>query len=166
MGGPAPHTIDHAELRFVSIEKHHLSAILPLEHAAYPDPWTQGMFYQEIRNATSHFYLVFEEDTLVAYGGFWMILEEIHITKLTVAPAYRARGMGRRLMGFLERQGWQAGGRVIRLEVRESNAPARKLYEKLGFEEIGIRKNYYTVSPEDAIVMMKNLRLPPAGSCG
>ncbi|MCA9002317.1 MAG: ribosomal protein S18-alanine N-acetyltransferase [Planctomycetes bacterium] len=151
-----------ASLRYVQIEKEHLPHLLPLEHEAYPDPWTQGMFHQEIRNGSSHFYLVFQGDTLVGYGGFWLLIDEIHITKLTVAPPHRGQGIGRRLMGFLEQCGWRAGGRVIRLEVRESNRAARRLYETLGFEEIGVRKDYYTVSRENAIVMAKDLVRTPA----
>lgn len=163
MGTAAGGSVDVGELRYVRLQKEHLAAIFPLEHEAYPDPWTQGMFLQEIRNATSHFYLAFWGEQLVAYGGFWLILDEIHITKLTVAPAFRGHGLGRVLMGFLEQQGWQAGGRVVRLEVRASNTPARRLYAGLGYQEVGVRKNYYTASREDAIVMARDFLAPPGG---
>lgn len=163
MAGPAPEMLDDAALFYVPLTKEHLPRVLPIEHEAYPDPWTQGMFHQEIRNGTSHFYLVFHEDTLVAYGGFWLIIDEIHITKLTVAPPYRGRGLGRTLMRFLEASGRAAGGREIRLEVRESNGAARRLYAALGFAEIGVRKRYYTACQEDAIVMAKTLDRPEPG---
>ncbi len=149
--------IDVSRLRYVRLQKEHLPEVLVLEHASYPDPWTQGMFHQEMRNGPSHFYLAYHEDRLIAYGGFWMILDEVHITKITVAPALRGRGLGRVFMTFLESRGTEAGGKVIRLEVRESNAAARGLYRNMGFEEIGIRKNYYAVSAEHAIVMVKHL---------
>ena len=161
MERPAPEMPDPAALRFVSLEKEHVPRLLLLEHESYPDPWTQGMFLQEIHNGSSHFYLAYSGETLVAYGGFWLLLDEIHITKVTVAPPYRARGLGRRLMGFLEHCGWQAGGRVMRLEVRAGNAAARKLYEALGFAEVGVRRNYYLAAREDAIVMAKLLSGPP-----
>ena len=149
--------VDISRLRYVRLHKDHLSEVLALEHASYPDPWTQGMFHQEMRNGPSHFYLAYHDERLIAYGGFWMILDEVHITKITVAPALRGRGLGRVFMTFLESRGTEAGGKVIRLEVRESNAPARGLYRTMGFEEIGIRKKYYAVSAEHAIVMVKHL---------
>lgn len=160
MGGTVPQTFATDDLRYVRLQKDHLPAILPLEHEAYPDPWTQGMFLQETRNATSHFYLVFHGEELVAYGGFWIILDEIHITKLTVATVHRGRGLGQAVMRFLERHGWEIGGRTVRLEVRASNAVARRLYSQLGYQETGVRKNYYTTSREDAIVMVKDLLRP------
>ena len=157
MGDLASNPVDISQLRYVRLQKEHLPEVLLLEHASYPDPWTQGMFHQEMRNGPSHFYLAFHEDCLIAYGGFWMILDEVHITKITVAPPLRGQGLGRVFMSFLEARGAEAGGKVIRLEVRESNAPARGLYRSMGFEEIGIRKNYYAVSAEHAIVMVKHL---------
>lgn len=157
MGDLASNPVDISRLRYVRLQKEHLPEVLSLEHASYPDPWTQGMFHQEMRNGPSHFYLAFHEDCLIAYGGFWMILDEVHITKITVAPPLRGQGLGRVFMSFLEARGAEAGGKVIRLEVRESNAPARGLYRSMGFEEIGIRKNYYAVSAEHAIVMVKQL---------
>lgn len=157
MHDPAADLINPARLEFVRLQKEFLPAVLVLEHESYPDPWTQGMFHQEMRNGPSHFYLAFHEGVLVAYGGFWMILDEVHITKVTVAAPFRGQGLGRVFMTFLEDRGLDAGGKVIRLEVRESNAPARGLYRNMGFEEIGVRKNYYAVSAENAIVMVKHL---------
>ncbi len=157
MENPPPIAIDADQLRFELLSKDDLPQIRPLENEAYPDPWTQGMFLQEISNGTSHFYLAFYEDELVAYGGFWLILDEVHITKVTVAHARRRAGLGAAFMGFLERLGRKLGGTVVRLEVRESNLAARTLYERAGYEEIGIRKRYYAATGEDAIVMAKLL---------
>lgn len=157
MQDPAADRLDPARLEFVRLQKEYLPDVIEIEHDSYPDPWTQGMFHQEMRNGPSHFYLAFHEDVLVAYGGFWMILDEVHITKVTVARPFRGQGLGRVFMTFLEERGLEAGGKVIRLEVRESNAAARGLYRGMGFDEIGIRKNYYAVSAEHAIVMVKHL---------
>ena len=157
MHDPAADSVDPARLQFVRLQKEFLPDVLVLEHDAYPDPWTQGMFHQELRHGPSHFYLAFHEGVLVAYGGFWMILDEVHITKVTVAGPFRGQGLGRVFMTFLEERGLEASGKVIRLEVRESNVAARSLYRNMGYEEIGIRKNYYAVSAENAIVMVKHL---------
>ena len=64
---------------------------------------------------------------------------------------------------LLQTRGLDAGGTVIRLEVRESNVAARRLYQRFGFEEVGLRKNYYAVSPEHAVIMVKHLLGTPPG---
>lgn len=164
MSEPEETVSDPDALRYVPLAKDHVPLLLPVEHEAYPDPWTQGMFLQEIRNGASHFYLVFEGEALVAYGGFWLLIDEIHITKLTVAHTHRRRGLGAALMTFLERHGLSVGGRTVRLEVRESNGAARALYARGGFQEIGVRKKYYAATGENAIVMVKPLSLPDRSS--
>lgn len=141
---------------------HHIPELLAIEHEAYPDPWTQGMFQQEITNRTSQFFVAFVDDALAAYAGFWLVVDEVHITKFTVAAPFRGRGYGRLLMEHLIELGLQLGGTTVRLEVRESNTPARKLYEDLGFEVTGIRKDYYSRSREAAVVMVKEI----AGEAG
>jgi ribosomal-protein-alanine N-acetyltransferase len=152
-------------LAYRRLAREHIPLVLPIEHEAYPDPWTQGMFLQEIRNGTSHFYLGFAGEALIAYGGFWIILDEVHITKLTVSASCRGQGHGAGLLAFLEQAGKAAGGHVVRLEVRESNEIARALYREAGYEEVGLRKRYYAASGEDAVVMVKAL-LPPSENRG
>lgn len=160
---PASGVIDPAAIHFERLRKDYLAEVIAIEHEAYPDPWTQGMFQQEMRNETSHFYLAIHGGEVVAYGGFWMILDEVHITKVTVARPWRGQGIGRYFMNYLETRGLDAGGTVIRLEVRESNVAARRLYQRFGFEEVGLRKNYYAVSPEHAVIMVKHLLGTPPG---
>lgn len=158
---------EQAALRFERITREHIPKLLPIEHEAYPDPWTQGMFRQEIESRSSHFYVLHLGDTVVGYGGFWLVLDEAHVTKVTVAEAYRGLGYGRRLMEhLLERSAW-LGGASIRLEVREQNEAALQLYSSLGFARIGLRKGYYAKTNENAVVMFRNLEEPeiePPGS--
>jgi len=144
-------------LRMVPLNLDYLRDILRIEHEAYPDPWTQGMFRQEMHNGTSHFYLGFQDDALVAYGGFWLVLDEAHITKVTVAADHRGRGLGGELMQFLERRATRLGATSMRLEVREQNQVARRLYTNLGFRAVGLRHGYYAKTNETAVVMMRNL---------
>lgn len=149
-------------LRLEPLELHHIPQLLAIEHEAYPDPWTQGMFQQEITNRISHFFVAYVENVLAAYAGFWLVAGEIHITKFTVAEPFRGRGYGRLLMEYLVDMGLNRGGTIVRLEVRESNTPARRLYESLGFQVSGIRKDYYSRSREAAVVMVKEI----AGEAG
>ena len=135
-----------------------IEALLEIEREAYPDPWTAGMFRQEITNQCSEFFLGFCDDELVAYGGFWLIRDEAHITKVTVVPAHRQRGHGRTLLDWLLARSESMGANIARLEVRESNTPARSLYTTSGFDEIGVRRGYYAQKSEAAIVMHRYLR--------
>lgn len=150
-------TVQHVPLRFEPLRYNHIDMLLPMEHEAYPDPWSQGMFCQEITNQCSHFFMVFKGKTLVGYGGFWIMVDEIHITKLTVAKLFRRQGIGLRIVNFLLRLGKSLGATQARLEVREHNDGARKLYESIDFRVVGVRKGYYTRTNENALVMMKDL---------
>ena len=145
-------------LEYLRIQESDIPELLAADQEGYPDPWTQGMFRQEIINPVSEFFVVRNDGNLVAYVGFWMALDEAHITKVTVLPAYRQRGIGREVLEWLLRRAEQMGANLARLEVRESNAPARALYVAAGFEQIGVRKGYYACDNEAAICMSKPLR--------
>ena len=92
---------------------------------------------------------------MVAYGGFWMVKDEAHITNLAVHPDYRNRGIGSKLLGFLLEKAKNLGANAATLEVRTSNKAGQRLYEKWGFIKVGVRKGYYAYTGEDAIVMEK-----------
>jgi len=92
---------------------------------------------------------------VVGYAGMWLILDEAHITNVAVHPGYRRNKIGRSLMLEIIRRAALMGINRMTLEVRPSNAPARRLYTALGFEERGLRKRYYTDTNEDAIIMWR-----------
>jgi len=142
-------------LRFIRLMPEHIAVLLPLELASYPDPWTQGMFRQEVKNAHSYFYVAFLGDVLAGYAGFWLVAGEAHVTKVTVDEQFRCRGFGLALMEFLLQKGDELAATTFRLEVRESNRAAQRLYARLGFREIGRRQGYYTKSKETAVVMVR-----------
>lgn len=144
-------------LRFEPIAVQHLSRILDIEVEAYPEPWTEGMFRDEIRSNYSHFFVAMLDDMLVGYCGFWLVVDEAHITSVTVRDTFRGRGFGHRLVEHLLREAVEAGAHMATLEVRVSNVRARNLYLQYGFRPVGLRKNYYPKSNEDAIVMLKEL---------
>lgn len=144
-------------LRFVRLEEAHLDEIMSIEVEAYPEPWTLRMFHDEIRSERSHFYVGFLEDTIAAYGGFWLVLDEAHVTSVAVRDSCRGRGYGRALVQYLLDTAVEAGARRATLEVRVSNLVARNLYVSMGFRPVGIRKGYYPKNNEDAIVMLKDL---------
>jgi [ribosomal protein S18]-alanine N-acetyltransferase len=128
-----------------------------IEGEAYPEPWTTGMFREEMRNKHSYFYLAYLNDTLIGYSGFWLLLDDAHITSVTVSNEHRGNGFGREQMDHLIENARTQGAVTVTLEVRHSNTTAYTMYTSFGFTEIGIRKGYYTKSKEDAIVMQLQL---------
>jgi ribosomal-protein-alanine N-acetyltransferase len=144
-------------LRFVPLQEKYLNDIMAVEVEAYPEPWTLRMFQDEIRSDRSHFYIALLEDEVAAYGGFWLVLDEAHITSVAVRDIYRGRGYGRQLVNFLLDSAIECGAVRATLEVRVSNLRARNLYVSLGFRPVGLRKGYYPKNNEDAIVMLKEI---------
>lgn len=148
---------ERAAVRFARLSHDHLDLIETVEHEAYPDPWTRGMFVQEIAKPAAYFCVAFVGAELVGYAGYWLLIDEVHVTKITVAGPWRGQGLGRVLLDHIMLDGRARGGTNVRLEVRKSNLVARALYARAGFDEIGVRKGYYTQTNEDAIVMIKHL---------
>lgn len=150
-------TSGQATLVFVPLRQTHIEKMMPIELEAYPEPWTTGMFRDEIRNARSFFRVAYAHDDIVGYCGFWLVLDEAHITHVTVGRDFRGLGYGRTQVHHLLDEARKRGATVATLEVRETNVRARTLYESLGFAACGIRKGYYAKTNEDAIVMSKDL---------
>jgi len=148
-------SVDGVRFEFFTAEV--LDDLMRIELEAYPEPWTRGMFQDELRSRCSRFFVAYQDAEVIGYGGFWLILDEAHITSVTIRRSDRGKGWGRKLFVFLLEQALQEGARTATLEVRQSNEPARALYRSLGFSEVGIRKGYYPRSGEDAVVMMREL---------
>ena len=142
-----------SRLSYLSLREEDIPHLIDIEQEAYPEPWTRGMFRDEIRNSRSHFFIATFNDEIIGYSGFWLILNEAHITSVTVAEPFRGFGYGREQMHHLIRVAKEEGAETLTLEVRESNTPAIKLYESMGFSPVGRRKGYYSRSREDAIIM-------------
>jgi ribosomal-protein-alanine N-acetyltransferase len=142
-------------LEFVRFSKAELREVMEIELEAYPDPWSEGMFRDELRNPRSHFFVLYLAGHLIGYGGFWLVLDEAHITSVTIRDSHRGYSYGRQLVRFLLERAREAGARLATLEVRSSNEKAKNLYASLGFRAVGVRKNYYPKSGEDAVAMLK-----------
>lgn len=151
----APEPSKASEVRFEEMTEEHLETVLAIEREAYPEPWTRGMFQEEIRNRLSYIYVARREEEVVGHCGFWLVLEEAHITTVVVEKNHRGAGLGRRFMEFLLSTAREVGARYATLEVRVSNTPARRLYEEFGFHEVAVRPKYYPITKEDAVVMLK-----------
>lgn len=115
--------------------------------------WKPNSFQQELLADRSLYLGSFLGEELVGYIGAMAVLDEASINNFAVLPAYQSRGRGAALMRELLFQCQERGIRSVWLEVRVSNQPARRLYRKLGFQEIAMRKDYYTDPVEDACLM-------------
>jgi ribosomal-protein-alanine N-acetyltransferase len=125
-----------------------------IEAASFPIPWPDYAFRQELQtNRLAHYLVVRAGDETVAYGGLWLLVDEAHITTFAVLPEWRRRGIGGRLMVALMDLALELKSRVMTLEVRLSNRPARDLYARFGFKPVGVRPRYYSDNAEDALIM-------------
>lgn len=130
--------------------------VIRIERESFSSPWSiQAFTYEILYNELSHYIVALLNGDVVGYGGMWVIMDEAHITNIAVDPNFRGQKIGYQLMKQLINKAIELGAVKMTLEVRPSNIPARKLYHKLGFEERGIRKNYYSDINEDAIIMWK-----------
>ena len=134
----------------------HIPQVAALERKCFSAPWSERMLREHLDNECAATLVALGEDgTVLGYAGILVVLDEGYITNIAVEPAYRRQGIARELLQVFER--FALGNKLafLTLEVRASNAAARALYTKEGYEEVGCRKNYYDYPKEDAIVMTK-----------
>lgn len=142
-------------MNIVTMQQCHVPAIAQLESICFSCPWSESSVASELTNALS-LWLVAEEDGHVAgYIGSQTVCEESDMMNVAVHPDFRRRGIGEALVKALETELRARGSHCLTLEVRASNAPAIALYEKLGFSQAGLRKNYYRDPKEDALILRK-----------
>jgi ribosomal-protein-alanine N-acetyltransferase len=134
-----------------------------IEQASFTQPWPPHAYQSELEsNRLAHYLVARIGDTIAAYGGMWLMVDEAHITTFAVHPAWRRQRIGERLLiAFLD-IAMERGAHEATLEVRLSNLPARKLYEKYGFRPVGLRPRYYSDDNEDALIMTTEALADPA----
>jgi len=142
------------EIRRLSIGD--LNEIEAIEQRAYRTPWSRSMFASELAKGTSICLGAFEGDRLVGYIVNSRYVDAWHVMNVAVDPEYQRRGIATRLLERLFELTADDDGRGYTLEVRVSNGPAIRLYEKHGFERQGIRRGYYTDNREDALIMWRD----------
>jgi ribosomal-protein-alanine N-acetyltransferase len=146
------------ELDIRSLQDADIAQVLRIERASYAFPWTEGIFRDCLRvNYTCR---VAEIGVVtVGYGILSVAAGEAHLLNLCVADAYRCRGIGRRLLAHLLLAAANGGAREAFLEARPSNISAVRLYQSLGFTQIGMRRGYYQAvdGREDAIVLKRRI---------
>ncbi len=137
----------------------HVSQIAALEKSCFSAPWSEKSLLSELENPLALWLAALDGDRVAGYIGAQTVLGESDMMNLAVDPSYRRQGVARALVTTLIASLRQAGSRSIVLEVRESNLPAGKLYESLGFAQVGLRRGYYEKPREDARILKKEWTL-------
>ena len=149
--------------RIKPLQPQHVPQIAALEAANFSAPWDEASVRAELENPLALWLIaegeggVGEERPVLGYVGSQSCFEDADILNVCVRPEARRRGLAEALMTELERRLIPKGVEKITLEVRASNEPAICLYEKLGYSQVGTRKNYYEKPREDALIMQKSL---------
>ena len=140
-----------------------LDEVVRIEKVAYSHPWSLGNFSDSLR-AGYLAQVLLQGDELIGYCVLMKGLDETPLLNITVAPEHQGQGHARYMLDALRAWSQQQGAQWLWLEVRTSNQRARHIYQRYGFKEVGVRRNYYPLAPfkrEDAVVM--SLPLGPGG---
>ena len=139
----------------------HIELVLPHEHEMFgPEAWTRGMYRDELLDTKHRWYVIAldsEDGTLLGWAGLFALYETAQILTVGVVPAAQRRGVGTELVRLLEAEARERKASELLLEVRVDNEPAKALYARAGFVELGRRKGYYDNGRVDAITMRKQL---------
>ncbi|WP_110955951.1 ribosomal protein S18-alanine N-acetyltransferase [Anaerosinus massiliensis] len=141
------------EIVFRKMVEADIDHVVSVENASFSSPWARQSFCEELENQLAYYLLATSGDAVIGYVGMWIIIDEAHITNVAVLPSHRRLGIGEAMMQEALVVAKSKGACAMTLEVRASNLAAKNLYEKLGFESSGVRKNYYEDTQEDAIIM-------------
>ena len=153
---PQPEPVQAREMTLADLD-----AVMAVEQAVYPFPWSRGNFVDSL--AAGHVTRVLHgaDEALLGYSVALPGVDEMHLLNLTVAPGAEGRGLARGLLDALVARCRDEHRALLWLEVRESNQRARAIYRRYGFEDVGLRRGYYpaVLRREDAIVMRLTVRV-------
>ncbi len=155
-------------IRIEPMQIQDIRQVAAIDRISFPTPWPESAFDHQLRrNQRSHFFVARlqsaptrwfdrwrgEKRKIIGYVGYWLVLDEAHISTIAVLPNFRRHGVGENLLLTLLRDATRCGAIEATLEVRMSNEQAQALYRKYGFEPVGKRRSYYRDNGEDALLM-------------
>ena len=130
-----------------------LEQVMEIENQLFSVPWTKEGYFTFLTRDDTMFLVVEEKGKTLGYCGLLMVLDEGDVTNVAVCRERQREGIGNFLVSSLLRLAGDQGISMIHLEVRSGNETAIRLYERLGFQRDGIRRNYYSDPEEDAVLM-------------
>ena len=142
-------------MEYRRMEERDVEQVLAIEIATFSMPWSREAFLESMNNPAHVYVVAVEEETIFGYCGMWGIAGEGQINNVAVREDVRGKGIGFEMMKFVLLEGERQGLEAFTLEVRESNAAAIHVYEKAGFKNAGIRKDFYDLPKENAVIMWK-----------
>lgn len=138
-------------MKIVELTQEYVNDVADIEKSCFSRPWSRAALSAELENDFSRFFVAVENGRAVGYVGLYILTGEADIVRVAVLPEYRKKGIAK---AVLTESLKYAQGEIF-LDVRESNAPAISLYKSLGFEDTGVRKNYYSDPVENAVLMKR-----------
>jgi [ribosomal protein S18]-alanine N-acetyltransferase len=138
-----------------------LPRVMEIELICFTMPWSEATFRGLLRRTDADLFIAEHAGEVAGYAAFWAVLDQGELGNVSVAPGWRRRGIGQKLVHAVLGRAAERGVREVFLEVRVSNLGAQKLYLQYGFAEVGRRRNYYLEPVEDALVMRRELQVKP-----
>ena len=142
-------------MMIVNMNESHVVQVAELEKICFSDPWSEKSVASELTNPLACWLVAEENGEVAGYIGSQTVMDESDMMNVAVHPDYRRKGVAEALVMELVEALKKRESRCLTLEVRASNDPAKALYKKLGFEQVGLRKNYYRNPKEDALILRK-----------
>lgn len=153
---PRQVSLDEVTIRRMVISDIETVAKLQRESFSRIEVWSPQSYITELSNSNAAYLVAVHEEKVIGFGGIWTVMDEVHVTILGVALAYRGNRIGDLLLSELLIKSWEMGASRATLEVRETNDPAQKLYARYGFIHVAIRKAYYSDNGENADILWIN----------
>ncbi len=141
-------------LRIEKLRRRDLRQVLRIESAVFPEPWSPAVFNSELALRKGRLYrAAWAGDEMAGYIGFMIVDDEAHMTTIATAPGYQRSGVATTMIVDAFHTLLESGVKHVSLEVAANNEPAQALYRRFGFAPVAVRKNYYPVTGQDALVM-------------
>ena len=140
---------------YTEMKAEHVPQVARLEKLCFADPWSEMSIASELQNLWAYWLVAVQDDMVVGYIGSQSTIDETDVMNVAVHPDWRRQGIAAQLIENLIEELKKRGSHALMLEDRASNAPAISLYEKMGFRQVGLRKNYYRNPKEDALILRK-----------
>ncbi|MGN1112097.1 MAG: ribosomal protein S18-alanine N-acetyltransferase [Acutalibacteraceae bacterium] len=148
-------------LEFEKMNQSHISAIAEIERQCFSKPWSENAIAAELDNESAHFYVAKLNGEVVGYIGMHCAADECYIANVGVLKDYRRMGVGSALVKYASDKAKEMKMSFISLEVRPSNTAAVRIYERFGFERVGLRKDFYSEPKEDGAIMTLRFAAEP-----
>lgn len=145
--------MDRLQIRNMTAED--ISAVHEIEVASFSVPWSREILEESFESENNKFLVAIFDGKLAGYINLWYVLDEATVANIAVAGVFRKQGIAAALMENALKEAEENGMSAVTLEVRVSNEPAIRLYEKFGFESVGLRPDYYEKPREAALIMWK-----------